>query len=87
MTGEMDAVLRRHLLRDDGQEDICFALWRPSNGLFRKTALIAKMLLPERGERNVHGNARFNPEYLLRAMMLSDTGTCAMIAKVGLRCP
>jgi len=42
-------------------------MWRPSNGLTRTTALLQDPILPIRGERQVHGNVSFNPEYVLRA--------------------
>jgi len=68
MTGVVNATARRHLLRRDGQEDICFALWLPSAGRSRTTALIHKILLPLPGERTVHGNVSFNPAFLERAL-------------------
>ncbi len=68
MTGVVNATARRHLLRRDGQEDICFALWFPSTGRSRITALIHKILLPLPGERTVHGNVSFNPPFLERAL-------------------
>ena len=57
-----------HLIRKDGQEDFCFALWNPSYGKTRTTALIQKVLLPRNGERRVHGNVSFLPPYFERAI-------------------
>lgn len=68
MTGEVDRIAKNHLLRSDGQEDICFALWYPSQGQSRETALIQRIILPKEGDRNVHGNVSFNPAFLERAL-------------------
>ena len=68
MTEKVAAAARRHLLRADGQEDLCFALWRPSRGATRSSALIHELLLPRQGERNVHGNVSFDPAFLERAL-------------------
>jgi hypothetical protein len=68
MTGEVAARASRHLLRPDRQEDLCFALWRPSTGSTRTTAIIQSLLLPRPGERNVHGNVSFAPAYFERAL-------------------
>ncbi len=57
-----------HLLRKDGQEDLCFALWYPSYGKTRTTALIHRVLLPIDGERKVHGNVSFKPSYFERVI-------------------
>jgi len=64
MTGAIDTTAREHLLRPRRQEDICFALWFPSAGRSRTTALIHKLLLPLPGERNVHGNVSSTRRFL-----------------------
>lgn len=77
MTADVDRLARQHLLRPDRQEDICFGLWRSSKGQTRTTALLERLLLPREGERNVHGNASFEPIFLERAMAeaaASDAG-------------
>src|SRR5437660_12694374 len=57
-----------HLVRPDGQEDLCFGLWFPSQGKGRLTALVQNLVLPRQGERRVHGNASFLPNYFERAL-------------------
>jgi molybdopterin/thiamine biosynthesis adenylyltransferase len=78
MPEAVDLELRRHLIRPDGQEDICFALWTPSRGLHRETALVHTVILPAPGERQVHGNASFNPEYLERVAELAVAEKCGI---------
>jgi hypothetical protein len=68
LTGSVDESARKHLLRADRQEDLTFAIWRPSTGQTRKTALIERLILPREGERTVHGNVSFHPAYLERAL-------------------
>lgn len=68
MTEEVAGHAHRHLLRYDGQEDLCFALWHPSRGRQRHSALIHKLLIPGPGDRTVHGNVSFNPQYFERAL-------------------
>ena len=63
--------LLQHFRRDVTQEDLCFALWRPSTGKARRTALIDDVLLPNVNERNLHRNASFQPEYLGRAIRIA----------------
>ncbi len=67
LSGVCHQMLQQHLLRADGQEDLCFAIWHPSTGSRRKTALIGNPVLPRPGERHVHGTASFETAYFLRA--------------------
>lgn len=67
MTAATAEVLRTHVERPDGQEDICLATYRPSTGATRTTALITGVITPEPGERHVHGNASIEGTYVLRA--------------------
>ena len=71
MTSETDAILRDHLLREDGQEDVCYALWQPGQGAGRLTGLVGKPILPLDGERLVHGNASTTSDYLGRALRVA----------------
>ena len=71
MTGDTHARLGAHLTRRDGQEDICFALWRPSTGVRRSTAIVQDAVLPQSGERVVKGTAWFTGDYALRAARLA----------------
>ena len=75
LTWEANTESREHLLQHfkEGvpQEDLCFALWRPSTGKGRYTALIYKIILPEEGERSLHGNASLEPSYIARGISLA----------------
>ena len=72
MLAEVETVARSHLLQHFQemvpQEDLCFALWRPSTGEDRFTAIIFEIVLPLSDERLLHGNASFRPEYMARAI-------------------
>ena len=60
--------LLQHYHAGRRQEDLCFALWRPSTGAGRVTALIDRTILPREGERALHSNASFTPQYTARAV-------------------
>lgn len=66
MTDAVHAELAAHLLRADGQEDICLATYAPSSGSTRTTRVIAAVESPREGERQVHGNATIIGTYVLR---------------------
>lgn len=61
-----DAALRKHLLRTDGQEDICLATYRTSTGSTRLSAVLREVEPPQPGDRLVHGNATITAEYIMR---------------------
>lgn len=71
LTEDANRTACRHLLqhyeKGEMQEDLCFGLWTPSSGSERKTAIVTDVLLPEHGDRSLHGNASFNGRYLARA--------------------
>ncbi len=56
------------LLKGYKQEDLCFGIYFESKGKERKSALIHTIILPEEGDRNLHGNVSFNSQYLERAL-------------------
>ena len=70
-TSDTNEILKAHLLRADGQEDLCYALWHPGQGANRLTALISEPILPIGNERRVHGNASTTGEYLGRAISMA----------------
>ena len=74
-TAEADSASRNYLLqhfkRNVHQEDLCFALWRPSTGGERCTALVDEILLPRENERLLHGNVSFQPDYIARVISLA----------------
>lgn len=63
--------LLAHLIREDGDEELCFALYSPSEAASRFTAIICEVLFPNDGDRQVHGNVSFNPSYLERSLQVA----------------
>jgi molybdopterin-synthase adenylyltransferase len=79
MIGETHEAASKHLLRRDGQEDLCFGLWFPSQSRSRITALVRELVLPLPGERHVHGNASLEPAYLQRALTLATAQGAGLV--------
>lgn len=71
MTAEMHKALGQHLLRPDGQEDVCIATYSVSSGTSRTSALLRDVILPREGEREVHGNVSFTGQYVTRAAVMA----------------
>lgn len=67
-----------HLIRNDHQEDLCFALWNPSAGQNRFSALLTDIILPDDDERRVSGNVSFTPDYFCRALSLAVAKKCGL---------
>lgn len=68
----------QHLLRADHQEDLCFCLWNPSQGANRLSACIRELLLPNPGDRVVHGNVEFTPQYFERVVAAARMANCGL---------
>ena len=79
MTQAVHEAAMRHLLRADGQEDICFGVWRPSQGARRTTALVQSLILPEAGDRRLHGNVSFEPQFLERALAVAAANGTGLV--------
>ena len=79
MTAATEQELLDRLVRPDGQEDLCLATYRPSTGATRSTALITSVIVPEPGERRVHGNATVTGNYVLRGAGIARAGGCGLV--------
>lgn len=67
------------LIREDGQEDLLFGLWYPSEGVRKNNALIQSIITPLNGERQVHGNVSFNYQYFKRACEQAKEKGCGLV--------
>jgi molybdopterin/thiamine biosynthesis adenylyltransferase len=79
LTTDTHEALVGHLDRGDRQEDLCFALYRPSSGATRTTAVVHGLVLPEAGERRVHGNVAFTSDYFLRAAFAAADADAGLV--------
>jgi molybdopterin-synthase adenylyltransferase len=65
------AIPQTLAIRDDGQENLTFALYTLSKGLKCQTALIHTLILPEQNDHQIHDNVSFNRQYLERVYNLA----------------
>jgi molybdopterin/thiamine biosynthesis adenylyltransferase len=77
--GKLNDELLNFLIREDGQEDLLFGFWFPSEGAQRNTALVHSFLEPIKGDRNVHGNVSFNYQYFKRACDRASEMKCGVV--------
>lgn len=74
----VNAAALDHLVRADGDEDLLFALWTPSQGSRRTTAMVHTLLFPQEGDRQRHGNVSFNPQYFERVAAEALSAGCGI---------
>src|SRR2546430_8953593 len=79
MTADLHEILCKHLLRVDKQEDVTFALYKPSSGKTRFTALIHQVIFPKDGDRIVQGNVKIMPQYFKRACQLATAAESGLV--------
>lgn len=65
---ELSDHLLQYIRKGQWQEEVCFALWLPSTGMDRSTALLTDIIIPRDGERILHGGASFMPSYVERVL-------------------
>lgn len=52
----------------DLQEEACLALWHPGDGCNRYTGILGEVVLPQDGDRDLHGNVTVQGGYLNRVV-------------------
>ena len=78
LSADIDSEITRRLIRRDREEDLMFALWTPSYGKHRLTALIHMPIFPVDGDRQRHGNVSFNLQYFERVCNLAVASKCGI---------
>lgn len=79
LTEATNKVLLKHLIRTDRQEDLIFAQYTPSKGTRRATALVHTPMWPNEGDRQIHGNVSFNPQYFERTCHEAMKNGCGLV--------
>jgi molybdopterin/thiamine biosynthesis adenylyltransferase len=67
----MNTGLKDHLIRADGQEDLCFCLYNLGTGKNRRSGNLIQFIEPIVKDRNIHGNVSFNPSYFDKVTKLA----------------
>jgi len=75
----LSAALRAKFLGYGMQEDGGFGLWRPVEGVDRRTALVREWVWPERGEVEHHGNITLSTNYYSRARERARELNCGLV--------
>lgn len=70
--------LKAHLVRADGQEDLCFALYNSVIGTNTTAGVLKEVIFPEQGDRDVHGNVSFTSKYFDRVSKLALEKQCGI---------
>lgn len=78
LPSDIEEQLRSHLLREDGQEDLCLAFYKMSTGFVRFSALLCEVVLPSVGDRRVHGDVTFSGDYILRSALTARERKCGL---------
>ncbi|MDE2805365.1 MAG: ThiF family adenylyltransferase [Gemmatimonadota bacterium] len=65
-----DHLLSR-LRRGEYQEEACLALWHRGDGVSRYTGVLGEIILPENGDRSLHGNVTVHSGYMNRVLDLA----------------
>ena len=60
--------LLRHFQVGSLQEEVCFALWYPGDGMNRYTGILHELILPISDDRELHGNITVHLQYLNRVL-------------------
>lgn len=75
---KLNSELTNYMIRKDGEEDLIFALWTPSQGIRRFSALVHTLIYPIENDRQRHGNASFNPQYFERVCSIAAKEACGI---------
>ncbi len=82
--------LADHLLsgfhNEGWQEEACLALWRRGEGFNRYTGILDDVVLPDGGDRDLHGNVTVQGDYLNRALdraLKADAGVAVLHSHPG----